>query len=61
MPGNDVQSIVGLDYAPFLILYIVFMCIYVNAFYLIHDKENVKAKFSQVKQHLESKQKKSES
>ena len=35
MPNNDVQDILGLDYVPFLIIYIVFMAVYVNLFYLI--------------------------
>ena len=49
MPDNDVQNILGLEYPAFLIIYIVFMFIYVNLFYLINDRKNVYEKFSKIK------------
>lgn len=45
LPGNDVHEIVGLAYPLYLILYIVFMFIYINAFYIIQDFKNVKIFF----------------
>ena len=53
MPNNDVQNIIGLDYVPFLIIYIVFMAVYVNLFYLINDRENVYARFHH-KKHIKA-------
>ena len=41
MPGNDVQEILGFGYPVFLIIYLVFMAIYVNVFYLIQDRKLV--------------------
>lgn len=37
MPGNDVQEIFGVGYGAFIVIYIVFMLIYLNAFYLINE------------------------
>ena len=52
MPNNDVQTIIGLDYIPFLIVYVLFMAIYVNAFYMINDRKIVKEKLSHIKSHI---------
>ena len=41
MPGNDVQEIVGMSYGLFLPLYICFVAIYFNIFYLINDRKSV--------------------
>lgn len=41
MPGNDVQEILGVSYGLYLPLYIVFMLVYFNIFYLIDDRKNV--------------------
>lgn len=41
MPGNDVQEIVGVNYGLFLTLYLVFVAIYFNMFYLIGDRKSV--------------------
>jgi len=41
MPGNDVQEIVGLSYGLFLPIYIIFVVIYFNIFYLIGDRKTV--------------------
>ncbi len=35
LPGNDVQSVFGLSYPSFLFVYISFIIVYFNAFYLI--------------------------
>lgn len=41
MPGNEVIKILGLSWAAYLPLYIVFMIVYFNVFYLIGDRRNV--------------------
>lgn len=35
LPGNDVQSVFGLSYPLYLVVYISFLVLYFNAFYLI--------------------------
>lgn len=43
MPNNDVQEIVGMNYSLFLPLYIVFIAVFTNLFYLIRKpKKNKK-------------------
>ena len=49
MPNNDVQDILGLTYPLFLTMYIVFMLVYINLFYLIDDRKSVKAVFTRKK------------
>ena len=47
MPGGDIQAdILGISYGLYLFLYITLIVVYVNAFYLIGDRQNVKALFS---------------
>ena len=41
MPGNDIQEILGVGNALYVVIYFVFMIIYVNIFYLINDRKNV--------------------
>jgi len=41
MPGNDVQEIVGLGYGIFVTLYVAFLLLYFNVFYLINDRKLV--------------------
>ena len=41
MPGNDVMDIFGISYGAYLAIYIIFMLVYINAFYLIGDRKNV--------------------
>ena len=41
MPGNDVMDIFGVSYGAYLAIYIIFMLVYINAFYLIGDRKNV--------------------
>lgn len=41
MEGNEVQEILGLPYGMFIGVYIIFMIIYINVFYLINDRKNV--------------------
>lgn len=50
MRGNDVQEIFGVGYGAFLAIYIVFMVIYTNAFYLIQDRKFVFSKFKRKKE-----------
>lgn len=48
MPGNDVMDILSLSYGAFLPLYILFMFIYFNIFYLIDDRKSVKKLFQKI-------------
>lgn len=41
MPGNDVMDIFGISYGAYLAICIIFMLVYINAFYLIGDRKNV--------------------
>lgn len=49
MPGNEVQEILGFGYPLFLVGYILFMAIYINAFYIIEDRKTVKSLFKKEK------------
>lgn len=43
MPNGDIQAgILGIDWGIYITLYIIVITIYINAFYLISDKETVK-------------------
>ena len=43
MPGGDIQQdILGISWPLYITLYIILMIIYINSFYLICDKENIK-------------------
>ena len=46
MPGNDVMEILGLGYSAYLVVYILFIAIYFNIFYLIDDRKFVFKKFN---------------
>ena len=35
MPGNDAQDIIGVDYPVYLVLYVLFLCVYFGAFYFV--------------------------
>lgn len=44
MPNGDIQAgILGISYGLYMVIYVVFMIIYFNAFYLITDRKKVKA------------------
>lgn len=45
MPGNDVMDIFGVGYSMYLAIYIIFVIIYFNIFYLIDDRKNIITKF----------------
>lgn len=49
MPNGDVQSILGVSYPLYLTIYLVFMFVYINLFYLIGDRQNVKNFFAKFK------------
>ncbi len=50
MPNGDIQAnILKIDYALYLLLYILLIVTYINAFYLISDRKNVKAFFKKLK------------
>jgi hypothetical protein len=44
MQNNEVQEIIGLKYNLYLPLYLLFITVYINAFYLISDRKNVFSK-----------------
>ena len=42
MPNGDIQAgILGIDYSLYITLYIVFLIVYINAFYLISERKNI--------------------
>ena len=41
LPGNDIQEIVSLAYGAFITIYLIFVTLYFNLFYLIGDRKNV--------------------
>lgn len=41
MPGGDIQDIFGVQWGVYLTIYIIFVVIYLNMFYLIDDRKNV--------------------
>lgn len=45
MPNNDVQTILGLSYTPFIIVYVLFLLFYFNVFYIIDDRKVVFKKY----------------
>lgn len=53
MPGGDIQAgILNISYGLYLFLYIALILIYVNAFYLIGDRENVRNGFARLKEKI---------
>ena len=54
MPNGDIQAgILHISYGLYLFLYILFITIYINLFYLINDRQNVKKFFNKNKQAIE--------
>lgn len=50
MPNGDIQAgILGIPYGLYLPIYIIFLLIYINAFYLVNDRKNVKQFFKRLK------------
>ena len=50
MPNGDIQAgILGIPYGLYLPIYIFFILLYINTFYLINDKQTVKAVFKRNK------------
>ena len=57
MPNGDIQAgILKISYGLYLFLYIAFLLIYFNVFYLINDRHNVKKLFKRNKTALETNQ-----
>ncbi len=46
MPGNDILKILGVSWGVYLVIYILFMLVYLNTFYLIDDRSTVKSVFA---------------
>lgn len=56
MPEGDIQAgIFKISYGLYLVIYIAFITLYINTFYLINDRQNVKKLFSKNKQAIENK------
>ena len=53
MPNGDIQDILGVSYAVYLLLYIGFISIYTNVFYLIGDRKNVIKKRKKLNKQLQ--------
>lgn len=49
MPNNEVQEILGVSFPIYLVIYIAFMVVYINLFYLIDDRKSVKSVFRKQK------------
>lgn len=49
MPNNDIMKILNINYGVYLVIYILFMLLYFNIFYIINDKENIKKFFKSLK------------
>ena len=49
LPGNEAHEILSVSYPIYLVLYIVFIIVYINAFYLITDFKLVKEKLKAIK------------
>lgn len=49
MPNNDIMKILNINYGTYLVIYILFMLIYFNIFYMINDRDNVKNFFKNLK------------
>ena len=50
MPNGDIQAgILKISYGLYLFLYIAFILIYVNAFYLVEDRRTVSALLGRIR------------
>ncbi|MBO5286353.1 MAG: YwaF family protein [Clostridia bacterium] len=50
MPNGDIQAgILNISYGLYLFLYITLIVVYVNAFYLVGDRQNIKKLFAKLK------------
>ena len=55
MNGNDVQVILELPYLAYLAVYITFMFVYTNVFFILEDWQTVKANYLRLKDKLKFK------
>ena len=54
MPGGDIQAgIFKISYGAYIVIYTLFIALYINTFYLINDRQNVKKLFTKNKKQLE--------
>ncbi len=59
MPNGDIQlDILGISYGLYLSLYIIFVLLYINSFYLIADRNSIKKLFAKNNKSLQSQEKK---
>ena len=50
MPNGDIQAgIFGIPYGLYMVVYVAFMLLYFNTFYLIGDRKNIREKFKKNK------------
>lgn len=49
LPNNDIQNILGIKYPWFLLIYVLFLFIYFNIFYLISERKKIKQLFKKNK------------
>ena len=55
MPNGDIQAgIFGIPYGVYMVIYVVFLLLFINTFYLINDRKNVKKVFMRNKKVAES-------
>ena len=57
MPEGDIQAdIFGISYGLYIVIYIAFLLLFINTFYLINDRQNVKKLFKRNKKSVEANQ-----
>ena len=53
MPDGDIQAgIFKISYVLYIVIYVVFIALYINTFYLINDRQNVKKLFAKNRKSL---------
>ncbi|MBO5711789.1 MAG: hypothetical protein J6R47_03025, partial [Acholeplasmatales bacterium] len=52
MPEGDIQHILGVSYSIYLIIYIIFISIFTNIFFIIEDRKYLKEQYFRLKEEL---------
>jgi hypothetical protein len=52
MPEGDIQHILGITYPTYLTIYILFVFVYTNIFFIIDDKDTIKTQYLRLKNEL---------
>lgn len=51
MPNGDIQAgIFGISYGLYMLIYVAFLLIYINTFYLVGDRKNIRERFKKNKE-----------